>query len=435
MQLLQNLQNIDAEEAILGAILLDPSAITQVADALPIAAFSLSGHQEIYKAALALHAGGKPTDLMSVSTWLRDRSFLDGIGGPGRLATLADRTVSAVNIDQYAALVLDKWRRRQLLVAGQRLTELAQKTEETLDFCLDQAEQELSRIGRGGDDALPIGDSLAELFDLLESPQEGIQTGYYDLDGLVGGFHPGDLILLAGRPSMGKTAFAMEIAQSGADAGEVLFFSLEMSRLQLAQRLVSKLAGVNARCFRRKKNEGGIPENQVLALTRAAGDVAELPILIADNAFSLSEIRSIARKVAAKGGTNGLKLIIVDYIQLLGSEVANRNQEIALISRGLKLLAKELNVPLLCLSQLSRAVESRNDKRPSLSDLRDSGALEQDADIVMMLYRDDYYNPSSPDRGVAEVIVAKHRNGPTGAVRLGFDPELTKFKNLRREDA
>jgi replicative DNA helicase len=428
-------QNIEAEEAILGGILLDPEAIGRVIDLLVTEAFSLDAHKIIHRAASTLHGQGKPTDLMSVTAWLSDRNQLEKVGGMNKLAQLVDRTVSAVNIDQYAALVMEKYLRRKLIHAGHRIVDLGYKTAIELPTILDQAEQEVFSITqeRPQQGLVPISDTLIHTFQDIESRHEGqalpgLLCDFYDLDGMTGGFQRSDLIIVAGRPSMGKTALCLNIAHNIASRYRlpVSIFSLEMSKEQLVQRLLASEASIESNYLR----AGRISQNQWEPLSRAIGNLSELPIFIDDTAnITVTEMRSQTRRLQAEQG-GMLGLILIDYLQLMEGSGDNRVQELSKITRSLKGLARELNVPVIALSQLSRGVEARNNKRPMMSDLRESGSIEQDADLVIMLYRDEYYNENTPDRGIAEVIVAKHRNGPTGTRKLLFDPQFTRFRNM-----
>ncbi|MBE9126619.1 MULTISPECIES: replicative DNA helicase [unclassified Coleofasciculus] len=430
-------QNIDAEEAILGGILLDPEAIGRVADLLVVEAFYISTHQQIYKAALVLHGSGKPTDLMSVTTWLYDHELLEKVGGESKLAQLVERTVSAVNVDRYAGLVMDKYLRRQLIQAGNDIVRLGYETSLELETVLDQAEQKIFNLTqeRPQQGLVPISETLIQTFQEIETRHEGIAlpgipTNFYDLDAVTGGFQRSDLIIIAGRPSMGKTSFAIGIARDIAKQLPVAIFSLEMSKEQLVQRLLASEAGIESNYLR----TGRIAQNQWEPLSQALGTLSELPIYIDDTANpTVLQMRSQVRRLQAEQG-GMLGLVLIDYLQLMeGSGSDNRVQELSRITRSLKGLAREINVPVIALSQLSRGVEARTNKRPMMSDLRESGSIEQDADLIMMLYRDSYYNPDSPDRDVAEVIIVKHRNGPTGTVKLLFKPELTKFLNLANQ--
>jgi len=429
-------QNLDAEEAILGGILLDPEAITRVLDILQPDAFYSSAHQQIYKACIALHHQGSPTDLMSVSTWLNDRGMLEKLGGQSKLVQLVDRTVSAVNIDQYAKLVVDKYLRRKLISVGHQVSQLGYETAKDLEKALDEAEQKVFSITqvRPNQGLVPTADILTKTFSEIEERSAGmalpgLASGFYDLDGKTQGFQRSDLIIVAGRPSMGKTAWSLGVAKNIAVHYKlpVAVFSLEMSKEQIVQRLLASEARIESGRLR----SGRIAAQDWEPLSHAIARLSELRIFIDDTPnISVVEMRSRARKLQAEQG-GALGMILIDYLQLMeGTGSENRVQELARITRALKGLARELNVPVIALSQLSRSVESRSDKRPMMSDLRESGSIEQDADLVMMLYRDEYYNEDTPDRGIAEVIITKHRNGPTGTIKLLFEPQFTRFLNL-----
>lgn len=428
-------QNIEAEESILGGILLDPKAIGRVIDLLVPDAFYVKAHKDIYLGAIALHIQGKPTDLMTVTTWLQDHHFLEDIGGISRIAQLVDRTVSAVNIDRYAALVMDKYIRRQLISAGHEIVDLGYDTTLELENVLDESEKKVFRLNqeRPQEGLVRIGDTLIQTFNDIEKLQEesilpGIKTDFYDLDALTSGFQRSDLIIIAGRPSMGKTSFALNIAHNIArDQLPVTIFSLEMSKEQLAQRLLASEAEIESNRLR----SGRLTQNDLDPLVKAMGILTELPIYIDDSSnLTVTQMRSQVRRLQSEY-KGQLGLVLIDYLQLMEGASDNRVQELSKITRSLKGLAREIDVPVIALSQLSRAVESRNNKRPMMSDLRESGSIEQDADLVIMLYRDEYYNQDSPDRGVAEIIVTKHRNGPIGTFKLLFKPELTKFLNMQ----
>ncbi|WP_427158850.1 replicative DNA helicase [Aliinostoc sp. HNIBRCY26] len=430
-------QNIEVEEAILGGILLDPEAISRVSDRLVPEAFYIKAHKDIYQAAIRLHAQGKPTDLLSVTSWLADNDLLTRIGGRNKLATLVDRTVSAVNIDALAGLVMEKYLRRQLIKAGNEIVQLGYETETELPIVLDQAEQKVFGVTqeRPQSGLIHIAETLINNFQEIEERNQGIALpgipcGFYDLDAMTSGFQRSDLIIVAGRPSMGKTAFCLNLANNIAASMRlpVAVFSLEMSKEQLVQRLLASEAQIESGYLR----SGRLSQTQWEPLSRAISMLSEMPIFIDDTPnITVTQMRSQARRLQAEQGVE-LGLVVIDYLQLMEGGGDNRVQELSKITRSLKGLARELSVPVIALSQLSRGVEARTNKRPMLSDLRESGSIEQDADLVIMLYRDDYYNSDSPDRGIAEVIVAKHRNGPTGTVKLLFDPQFTKFKNLAR---
>ncbi|MBD2725400.1 replicative DNA helicase [Nostoc sp. FACHB-892] len=429
-------QNIEAEEAILGGILLDPEAISRVSDRLLPEAFYISAHKDIYQAAVRLHTQGKPTDLLSVTSWLTDHDMLARIGGRNKLATLVDRTVSAVNIDALAGLVMEKYLRRQLIKAGNEIVHLGYETETELPQVLDQAEQKVFGVTqeRPQSGLVHISDTLINNFQDIEDRNQGIALpgipcGFYDLDAMTSGFQRSDLIIVAGRPSMGKTAFCLNLAHNIAASYKlpVAVFSLEMSKEQLTQRLLASEAQIESSYLR----TGRLSQTQWEPLSRAIGILSEMPIYIDDTPnITVTQMRSQARRLQAEVGTE-LGLIVIDYLQLMEGAGDNRVQELSKITRQLKGLARELSVPVIALSQLSRGVEARTNKRPMLSDLRESGSIEQDADLVIMLYRDEYYSPDTPDRGIAEVIIAKHRNGPTGTAKLLFNPQFTKFQNLK----
>ena len=429
-------QNIDAEEAILGGILLDPEAIGRVAELLYLDAFYISAHKEIYRAALVLQSKGRPTDLMSVASWLKDHDRLDKVGGQSRLAQLVDRTISAVNIDQYAALVMEKYMRRKLIQVGGEIAQLGYETNTPLETVLDQSEQKLFNITqeRPQQGLMATSDILIDTFSDIESRSlgmvlPGVSCGFYDLDAMTQGFQRSDLIIAAGRPAMGKTSFVLNIARNIASFHKlpVAVFSLEMSKAQLVYRLLSSEVQIESGRLR----AGRVAQHEWEPLGHAISALSQLPVFIDDTPnISVTEMRSKARRLQAEQG-GALGLILIDYLQLMeGSGSDNRVQELSKVTRSLKGLARELNVPIIALSQLSRGVESRTNKRPMMSDLRESGSIEQDSDLIMMLYREEYYDPDTPDRGITEVIVTKHRNGPTGTVKLLFEPQYTRFRNL-----
>jgi replicative DNA helicase len=428
-------QNIEVEEAILGGIMLDPEAIGRVAEKLVPEAFYVNAHKIIYQAALALNSQSKPTDLISLSDWLSDRKQLEEVGGQLKLFQLVERTVSAVNIDALAALAMDKYLRRQVIRAGTEVVQLGYDTAQPLEVVLDKSEQQVLNLtqGRSKPGLTPIREIVVNTYQDIEArytqlTSPGLTCDFADLDAMTAGFQRSDLIIIAGRPSMGKTAISLNIAYNMALLHKlpILIFSLEMSKEQLVQRLLASEAGVDSNRLR----AGRISQNEIDRILQAVDKISELPIYIEDNANTMvMEMRSQARKLQAQEGKE-LGLIMIDYLQLMEGGGDNRVQELSKITRSLKGLARELGVPLIALSQLSRSVEARNNKRPMMSDLRESGSIEQDADLIIMLYRDAYYNPDTPDRDATELIITKHRNGPTGTVKLVFDPALTKFKNM-----
>ncbi|HAC65380.1 MAG TPA: replicative DNA helicase [Cyanothece sp. UBA12306] len=434
-------QNIEAEESILGGILLDREAMGRVVDLITPDAFYVQIHKEIYQAALKLHAQGKPTDFLTVKTVLEDQGLLERIGGLDKLSQLLDSTVSAVNIDRYALLVMDKYLRRQLIAAGHEITELGFETTKELEQVLDESEKKIFALTqkRPQEGLIHLSETLVQTFSELEKRHEktslpGIQTNFYDLDAVTGGLQRSDLIIIAGRPSMGKTAFGLAVASNIAKKSQlpVAIFSLEMSKEQLSLRLLAAESKIEGNRLR----TGRFVQSEYEKLNMAMATLSEMPIYIDDAAnTSVMQIRSQVRRLQAeKKGELGL--VLIDYLQLMeGSGSDNRNQELSKITRSLKGLARETNVPIIALSQLSRAVETRNNKRPMMSDLRESGAIEQDADLIMMLYRDEYYNPDSVDRGIAEIMITKHRNGPTGVIKLIFQPEFTHFLNMQNKSS
>ncbi|WP_026734394.1 replicative DNA helicase [Fischerella sp. PCC 9605] len=381
-------QNIEAEEAILGGILLDPEAISRVSDRLVPEAFYISAHKDIYQAAVVLHSQGKPTDLLSVANWLTDHDLLARVGGRNKLASLVDRTVSAVNIDALASLVMEKYLRRQLIKAGNEIVQLGYQTEAELPQVLDQAEQKVFAITqeRPQSGLVHISDSLVNAFEEIETRHQGvalpgIPCGFYDLDAMTSGFQPSDLIIVAGRPSMGKTAFCLNLAYNVAALYKlpVAIFSLEMSKEQLVQRLIASEAEIESGYLR----SGRISQTQWEPLSRAIGLLSEMPIFIDDTPnITVTEMRSQARRLQAEVGT-GLGLIVIDYLQLMEGAGDNRVQELSRITRSIKGLARELSVPVIALSQLSRGVEARTNKRPMLSDLRESGCLTGDTLVTL----------------------------------------------------
>ncbi len=381
-------QNIEAEEAILGGILLDPEAIGRVSDRLIGEAFYISAHKEIYQAAIRLHAQGKPTDLLSVTSWLSDNDLLARIGGRNKLATLVDRTVSAVNIDVLAGLVMDKFLRRQLIKVGNEIVHLSYETEKELPIILDEAEQKVFGVTqeRPQTGLVHISDTLINTFQDIETRHQGIALpgipcGFYDLDAMTSGFQRSDLIIVAGRPSMGKTAFCLNLAHNIAAGYKlpVAVFSLEMSKEQLVQRLLASEAGIESGYLR----SGRISQTQWEPLSRAIGMLSEMPIYIDDTPnITINQMRSQARRLQAEQGME-LGLIVIDYLQLMEGGGDNRVQELSKITRSLKGLARELSVPVIALSQLSRGVEARTNKRPMLSDLRESGCLTGDSLVTL----------------------------------------------------
>ncbi|MEB3274972.1 MAG: replicative DNA helicase [Prochlorothrix sp.] len=430
-------QIVEAEEAILGSILLDPEAISRISERLKPEAFYISAHRAIYDTALRLYGQGKPTDLTTVAAWLQDEGTLEKVGGQGRLAQLVDRTISTANVDQYAELVIDKAVRRQLIKAGNEIIQLGYETRQPLEKVLDKAEQQVFNLAQNRPQSrglTPTSSILAATFNEIEQRSTGeepagIACNFYDLDAMTQGFQRSDLVIVAGRPSMGKTSFVLSVAQNIAAIHRkaVCVFSLEMSKEQLVYRLLSSEVGIESGRLR----AGRVRDDEWATLCQGMNNLSELPIYIDDTPdLTVTDMRSKARQLALEHNTE-LGLVLIDYLQLMeGASPDNRVQELSKITRALKGMARELNVPVITLSQLSRGVESRTNKRPMMSDLRESGSIEQDADLIIMLYRDEYYNPDTPDRGITEVIITKHRNGPIGTVKLLFEPQYTRFRNL-----
>jgi replicative DNA helicase len=431
-------QNLEAEESVLGAMLLSPGAIGAVTEILSADDFYRESHGIVYRACLALYQQGEPVDAITVVDALEERGELEQVGGRARIHELAALVPATANAAHYARIVREMATLRGLVRAGSEIARLGQERPgETTDL-VDRAEQIVFDLAqqRVTSDFAHIEGLLKESFERIMHLYEagadvtGIPTGFKELDKLTSGFQPGNLIVIAARPSMGKSALALQMAQNLAVRNDipVALFTLEMSKSEVTQRMMCSEAKVESQSLRTGKLK---PEDWP-RLTAACDKLMKAPIWVDDTgSITMMEIRSKARRL--KSREPNLGLIIVDYIQLMssGTNAENRVQEVSQISRSLKILARDLDVPILALSQLSRAVEQRHDKRPILSDLRESGSIEQDADIVTFIYRDDYYNPEdSPDPGVAEVIVAKHRNGPTDKVKLSFISQYAKFADL-----
>lgn len=431
-------QNIEAEQSVLGGILIENDALNRVLEFLEEGDFYREAHQKIFRSMVSLAEKNEPLDLITITNELKRRKELEDIGGASYLASLVESVPTAANIASYAKIVKEKSILRKLIsTATDIITQSYQEGKELEDF-LDEAEQAIFRISENQirPAFYPIRDIVKESFKVIERLYEkkelitGVPSGFKDLDRKTAGFQNSDLIIVAGRPSMGKTAFCLNIAQHAAIYAHVptAIFSLEMSKEQLAIRMLCSEARVDSARLR----SGFLSDSDWPKLTMAAGALADAPIYIDDSAaISVLELRAKARRLKAD---RGLGLVIVDYLQLMRgrSGVERREQEISEISRSLKALAKELNIPVIAISQLSRKAEDRPGRRPQLSDLRESGAIEQDADVILFIYRDEVYNPDSDHKGVAEVIIGKQRNGPTGKVELSFISEFTTFKDLFR---
>ena len=425
------LVNIEAEEAILGGILLDLQAMSEVADILPIKAFCLEAHQIIYKAALTLYQKDKPTDLVAVSNYLADQKLLEEIGTQAKLAQLLNCTVSAVNIDRYTVLVLNKYQRRQLVHTAHEIAELGYDTTTELEEVFDSVEEKIFNLNTNKQDKFqpkPINECLADVFNKIEQGSSpAYTTGLTDLDSLIGGLIKQDLIVIAGRPSMGKSWLSVYLADYIAqnENKPVVFFSAEMSQEQLTKRFLSMHTGIDSQ--RLMHNQ--IYEEEYDSLVKGLGKLAELPIIIDDTPASQltpTRMRSVLRRIQSEKGELGL--VVLDYIQKLGDRACrNRAQAIGKYSGACKDIAKTFNVPFVVLAQINRGVEGQSNKRPSIADIKDSGDIEQDMDLGLLLYRDEYYNLDTNDKGIMEIIVGKNRNGGTGTCQVIFDPTTGKF--------
>jgi replicative DNA helicase len=431
-------QSIEAEMSILGGILLDNEAINRVLDILVPEDFYRESHRKIMRAMIELNEHREPCDLITLTTILKKRGELEEIGGAPYLATLVDYVPTAANIAYYSKIVKEKAISRNLITAATDIVTDGYDDQADIDELLDKAQKVIFQISENRINTpyfalnLILKDAIKYIGELYEKKESvtGVPTGFIDLDQKTAGFQRGDLIIIAGRPSMGKTAFALNIAQYAAVHAQpsypVVVFSLEMSKEQLVTRLLCSEARVDASRLR----TGHLVDGDWDKIMRGADKLHEAKIFIDDTpAISVMEMRAKARRLKAE---HGIGMIVVDYLQLMrgGSSPESRQQEISEISRSLKALAKELSVPVVALSQLNRGLESRTDKRPIMSDLRESGAIEQDADIIMFVYRDEVYNKENPDvKGRAEIIIGKQRNGPIGTVDLTFLGEFTRFEN------
>jgi replicative DNA helicase len=423
-------QAIEAERAVLGAILLNRDAITAVAPALAAHMFYYERHGRIYQAMLDLFSKRIPPDARTVSEELRRRELLDACGGVVYLGELIDAAPTSYHAAYYAQFVIDAARLRALIAAGGSIAAVGYRAGIAADAAAAEAHALLMAATQhaAADGMAPIAAAVDRLWDRLSSAEStAIATGFLDLDELLGGgLYAGDLLLLAARPSVGKTALALSIARKLARRGQnVLIFSLEMSQEQLAQRLAAMESGVNLSHLRRQE----LPEDALAQLAEAIGEVATWPITVCDLAgLTPASLRAHVMRYLAEHGET---VIMIDYLQLLsGTRIENRNQEVSEISRSLKVLARDARAPILALSQLSREVEHRASKVPVLADLRDSGSLEQDADVVMFLYREELYDRDTDKKGLAELIIAKQRQGPIGVVPLRFEPQTTRFDSV-----
>ncbi|MFA5156967.1 MAG: replicative DNA helicase [Candidatus Omnitrophota bacterium] len=434
-------QNLDAEMAVLGSMLIDEEAISVAAESLDRSLFYKDSHRKVFEAILDLYNSSKAVDLITLTDELKRKGALEGIGGVSFLTNLANSVPTAANVGYYVSIVKEKGILRNLISNSTKVISLCYESDGNVNEVVDAAEQlifEVSdrRIHGSYQHLKEIIKESIEKIDLLYQKKAhvtGVPTGYVDFDIQTAGLQPSDLIVVAGRPSMGKSAFALGMAEYAGVVAKVpvALFSLEMSKEQLVQRMLCSHAKVDAH----KVRTGYLATSDWPRLTAAAGKLSDSPIFIDDTpAISVMELRAKARRLKMH---HNIQLLILDYMQLMRGSSLNsesRQQEISEISRSLKALARELNVPIVAISQLSRAVESRTDHRPQLSDLRESGAIEQDADVVVLILREEYYNPTPDNQGTAEIIIAKQRNGPVGTVKLTFIKEYTRFENIARAE-
>ena len=434
--------SIEAEQAVLGGLMLDNEAWTNVAERLNSDDFYRRDHARIFRAVEVLANDSKPFDVVTLAEWLRSHEQLSDVGGMAYLGQLAENTPSAANIAAYADIVRQRSILRGLISAGTQIVESAFRTEgRNPDELLDLAESLVFEIAERESKSRrgfrPIKELLVDALDRIDmlfqrdNPITGVATGFYELDNMTSGLQKSDLVIIAGRPSMGKTAFAINIAQHAAIKEElpVAVFSMEMPSEQLAMRMMSSLGRID----QHKVRTGRLSDDDWPRLTHSVGILSEAKMFIDDTpALTPGDLRARCRRLARE---HGIGLIVIDYLQLMqvpGTK-ENRATEISEISRSLKALAKELSCPVIALSQLNRSLESRQDKRPVMSDLRESGAIEQDADLIMFIYRDEVYNEDSADKGIAEIIIGKQRNGPIGSRKLRFFGEYTSFENLAHD--
>lgn len=433
-------QNLDAEMSLLGAILIDEEVLADISDKLNAQDFYDKRHTLIFDAMLRLYERHRPVDLLTLSDELTKKSELEIVGGSAYLTELTNYVPTAAHAAAYAEMISQKAVRRRLIKASADIAELGYNEEREIAELLETAEAELFGVSDTNtkQDLVSLEQILTESFDRMEELHRGggklrgIPTGWRDLDNMTAGLQQSDLIILAARPAMGKTTLVTNLAYNVATKAKksVLFFSLEMSKEQLVDRMLADASGVDAWNIR----TGNLSDDDFEKLSHAMGEMAEAPIFIDDTpGVTVLEMRTKARREAHN---NPLGLIIIDYLQLMqgsGRSDGNRVQEVSEISRGLKLIARELNVPVIALSQLSRSVETRSPQIPQLSDLRESGSIEQDADIVAFIYREAYYNPETERQNVTDLIIAKHRNGPVGKVELYFHPERLRFMSLDKQ--
>ncbi len=432
--------NVEAEESVLGAVMLSAEAAAVALETLRPEDFYRPAHQSVFEAILSLFDGNQAIDAITVSDWLRRNDNLERVGGIAFLNHLMDAVPATSNVGYYVEIVDETASRRRLMKAGSAVGQLAMQSDRPVDEVLDAAEAAVFAVAdrRVGEGLSRLGPLLQETLEKIEEigtqggDITGVSTGFRDIDKKLAGLHPANLIVVAARPSMGKSSLALNMAQNVAENGKpVAFFTLEMSREEVVQRLLSSMASVDSN----KLRTGQLGPEMWQKLARESSKLYEMPFFVDDSPdLTVTAIRAKCRRLKRK---SDLGLVVVDYLQLMQGPTRsdNRQQEIAEISRSLKNLARELHVPVIAVSQLNRQLEQRENKRPRLGDLRESGAIEQDADIVMFIYRDEYYNPDSADtRGIAEVSIAKHRAGATGTVMMTYAAEFTRFRNFTRAD-
>jgi len=430
--------NIDAERSVLGSILLDREAIMTASEIVLPEDFYVKQHEVLYEAMLELNSEGKPIDLITLQSRLKEKDLPPEMSGLEYIREIIDSVPTSANVKYYATIVSEQATLRRLIKVTEEVENSCYVQKEPMDRILDNTEKEIFKVvqKRNAGDFVPISIVVNNALDKISTAARnkgavtGVPTGFIDLDYMTAGMQPSDLVIIAARPAMGKTAFALNIAAHVAfkQRKPVAIFSLEMSKEQLINRMFSLQSGVDAQ----KLRVGSLEEADWENLIEAATDIGQSSLIIDDTpSISVQALRSKCRKYKLE---HGLSMIIIDYLQLMSSSgrTESRQQEISEISRALKEVARELNVPVLALSQLSRSVEKRDDKRPMMSDLRESGGIEQDADVIMFIYRDDYYNHETDKKGISEIIIAKQRHGSVGTVELGWKAELTKFVNLEK---
>lgn len=435
-------QNIEAEQSVLGSLMLDKNAVIKVSDVLSPGDFYRNTHNEIFETMIDLYEKGEPIDLLSVTNHLEERRLLDEIGGPAYLASLVNRVPTAAHIIHYAKIVQRKKVLRELINVSIEISQLGYSEEKDIEEVLDEAEQKVFRISQKSisQDFIPVKNTLEEAFERIEKLHKGdgalrgVPTGFNDLDGFLSGLQKSDLVILAARPSIGKTAMSLDIVRHVAIRQKIPvgLFSLEMSRHDVVDRLLAAEAGIDLWKLRTGKLSSDGIDNDFARIQEAMSSLSQSPIYIDDAPSpTVLQMRTMGRRLEAE---QKLGLIVIDYLQLIQPRTNNENmvQQITEISRSLKGLARELEVPVLALSQLSRAVEARPDQVPRLADLRESGSIEQDADVVMFIYREDKVKKDSGRPNIADIFIAKHRNGPIGRVELYFNESQASFKNLER---